>query len=35
MSAEFNGTEDLLDLIDYHYDEELGFTEQDIITAPG
>lgn len=31
MSGEFHGEQDLLDLIDYHYDEEIGFTELDLL----
>ena len=34
MSMENHGTEDLLDLIDYHFDEELGFTELDTLSVP-
>jgi hypothetical protein len=31
MSTESNGYEDLLSLIDYHFDDELGFTELDAL----
>lgn len=29
MSAEFHGEADLLSLIDFHFDDEIGFTELD------